>query len=97
MCCRSSNNSKRSVATLKKMRIDENDHLFWEDVKQKATKLDVDAPKLSRKRRAPTRIEEFFAGKSAPEYVNDVISHYGRIYFESKVSVINAIEDRFDQ
>ena len=54
------------------MKTDRNCHLFWEDVKQKATKLDVDAPKLYGKRRAPTRIEEFFSGKAAPKYTNDV-------------------------
>ena len=42
-------------------------HLFLEDAKQKATKIDVDAPKLSRKIRVPIRIEEFFSGKAAPE------------------------------
>ena len=46
---------------------------------QKARKLDVDAPKLSRKRRAPPRIEEFFVEKAAPKYTNDVISHYRKI------------------
>ena len=88
--------AKHTVATFKKMRTDKNCHLFWEDMEQKATKLDVDAPKLSRKRRAPTRIEEFFGGKAAPEYAND-ISHCRRIYFESLDSIINATEDRFDQ
>ena len=88
--------AKHTVATLKKMRTDKNYHLFWEDVKQEATKLDIDAPKLSRKRRASTRIEEFFGGKAAPEYANDVISLYGRIYFESLDCIINDIEDRFD-
>ena len=43
-----------------------------------ATKLDIDAPKLSQKKRAPT-IDEFgeynFGGKAATEYAN-VISHY---------------------
>ena len=72
-------------------------HLLWEYLKQKATKLDVDGPKLSRKRRALTRIEEFFCGKAAPEYANDVISHYCRICFEFLDCIINAIEDRFDQ
>ena len=56
--------ANHTVVTLKKMRTDENCHLFWEDMKQKATKLDVDAPELFRKRRA--RIEEFFGGKAAP-------------------------------
>ena len=92
MCCRSSN-KKHTVATPKKMSTDENFHLFWEDVKQK----DVDALKLSRKRRAPTRVEEFFDGKASPEYANDVVSHYHIIYFESVDCLINAIEDRFDQ
>ena len=47
-------------------------------MKQKATKLDADALKLSRKRRAATRIEVFFDKETAPEY--DVISHCRRIY-----------------
>ena len=88
--------AKHTVATLKKIKADENCHLFLEGVKQKATKLDFDAPKLSRKRTAPARIEELFGGKASLEYGNDVISHYHRIYFESLDCIINAIEDRFD-
>ena len=74
---------KHAVATLKKMRMEIKCFLFWEDVRQKGTKLDVYAPKLSRKRRAEPRIEEFFGEKAAPEYANDVISHYHKIYVES--------------
>ena len=59
--------------------------------------MDVDAPKLPRKRIAQTRIEEFFGRKAAPKYGNDVILHYRTIYFESLDCIINAIEDRFDQ
>ena len=48
------------------------------------TELEVDAPpKLSRKRRAPTRIKKFFGGKASSENANGVISDYSRIYFES--------------
>ena len=79
---------KYTVATLEKMGTDENCHLFWEVVKQKATKLDVDAPKLSRKRRSTTRMEEFFGRKAAPENANDVMSHYRRIYFISLDCII---------
>ena len=89
--------AKHTVATLKKMKADENCHLIWEDVKQKVTKIDVDAPQLYRKRKAPTRKEEFFGGKAAPKYTNDVISQYRRIYFESLDCIINDIEDLFDQ
>ena len=38
--------AKYIVATLEKMRTDENCHLFLEDVKQKATKLDVECTKI---------------------------------------------------
>ena len=62
-----------------------------------ATKSDVDALKLSGKRRAPTRIEEFFGGKAAPESANNVIFHYCRIYFKSLDCIINAIKDQSDQ
>ena len=58
-------------------------------MKQKATKLDVDAPKLSRQRRAPTRTEEFFGRKSAPDYDTDVISNYYRTSFETLDCIIN--------
>ena len=49
--------TKYTVTTLKKMKTDENCHLFWDDAKQKATKLNVNAPQLSTKKRAPTRTE----------------------------------------
>ena len=45
------------------MRTSENFHLFWEDTKQKVTNLDVDAPKLHKQRRAPTKTEEYFGEK----------------------------------
>ena len=79
------------------MRPDENCHLFWEDVKQKVTKLGVNATKLSRKKRAPTRIEQFFGGSAAPEYANDIISHDRGIYSETLYLIINATENQFDQ
>ena len=89
--------AKHIIATLKKIRTDENCHLFWEYVKQKVSKLDLDAPKLSKKTKAPTKTENIFGGKTAPEHANDVIFHYCRIYFESLDCLINALEDRFDQ
>ena len=52
---------------------------------------------MSRKRRAPTKIEELFGEKAAPEYANDGIFQYRRIYFKSLDCIINATEDRFDQ
>ena len=59
--------------------------------------MDDNAPKLSRKRIAPTRIEEFLDGKAAPEYTRDIIFHYCRIYFESLDFIVNTIDNPFDQ
>ena len=62
--------AKHTVATLKKVRTDEN---FPYIPGRCETKLDVNAPELSGQKRAPTRKEEIFGGKAAPEYANDVI------------------------
>ena len=62
----------------------------------KAEALDVDEPTLSRRRRPPSRIEDYY-GKAAPEFQADVILHYRRIYLESLDCIISAIRDRFDQ
>ena len=62
----------------------------------KAEALDVVEPTLSRRRRPPSRIDDYY-GKAAPEFPAEVISHYPRIYFESLDCIISAIRDRFDQ
>ena len=72
-------------------------HILWEDLRQKAIKLNLDSSKLPRKKRASTKIEQFFSRKAAAEYANDVILHYCRIYCESLTCIINAIENWFDQ
>ena len=62
----------------------------------KAEALDVDEPTLSRRRRPPSRIDDYY-GKAAPEFPADEISHYRRIYFELLDCIIIAIRDQFDQ
>ena len=88
--------AKNTASTLEKMRTDQNFDLFWTDVNSKAEALDVDEPTLSRRRRPPSRIDDYY-GKAAPEFPVDVISHYRRIYFESLDCIISAIRDRLDQ
>ena len=74
--------AKNTASTLEKMRTDQNFDLFWTDVNSKAEALDVDEPTLSRRRRHPSRIDDYY-GKAVPEFPADVILHYRRIYFES--------------
>ena len=52
---------------------------------------------MRRKKRAPVRIEECLGGGAEPEYDDDVVSYYRKIYYGSFGCIINAIEDRFDQ
>ena len=78
------------------MRSDEKFNLFWKDVENKSAIFDVDPPRLPRKKRAPDRIEECLGGSAAPEFVDDVVSYYRKIYYESLGCIINAIEDRLD-
>ena len=76
---------------------DEKFNLFWKDVENKAAILDVDPPRLPRKKRVPARIEECLGGSATPEFDDDVVSHNRKIYYEALDCIINAIEDRFDQ
>ena len=71
--------AKSTVDTLKKMRRDEKFKLFWKDVENKATIFDVDPPRFPIKKRAPARIEECLDGSVAPEFDDDVVSHYRKI------------------
>ena len=59
--------------------------------------FDVDPPIFRRKKRVPARIEQCLGASAVPEFDDDVLSHYRKIYYESLDCIINAIEDRFDQ
>ena len=52
---------------------------------------------MPRKKRSPARIKECLEGSSTPEFDDDVLSHFKKIYYETLDCIINAIEDRFDQ
>ena len=86
--------AKSTVNKLKKMRSDEKFNLFWKDVENKAAIFDVDPRRLPRKKRVPARIKECLGGSAAPEFDDDVVSHYRKIYYESLDYIINATEDR---
>ena len=78
------------------MRSDEKFNLFRKYFENKAAIFDVDPPRLPRKKRGPARIEECLGVSAAPEFDDDVVSHYRKIYYESLGCIINAIEDRLD-
>lgn len=51
-------------------------------------------PALPRKKKAPRRIE---IGEGTGDFQTTVADHYRAIYFEAMDSVIQCIDDRFDQ
>ncbi len=93
-----------TVDTMKGMRNDQDFKLFFESLKQKATKLDVGDPILPRKRHRPNYSALHHAGTSGSEesssgasYPSSVEAHYRACYFEALDAIIMAINDRFDQ
>ena len=65
--------SKKTVETLKKVRCDEKLELFWK-------------VKVTKKRRAPARIEECLEGNAAPKFGENIVSYYRKIYY--KLSIV---------
>ena len=66
-------------------------HMFFEKVRASAQKLEVNDPKLPRKRKNPSRYED---GEAPAEFLSTVEEHYRQIFFDM---VTNCIRDRFQQ
>ena len=93
-----------TVETLKGMRTGQAFDLFYESVKKKAAKLDVDEPTLPRKRRRPkysilqyVQGHEETARNTEAFHPESAADHYRIIYFDAIDTVVMAIKDRFEQ
>ena len=67
---------------------------FFSAVKIRSEALDVDEPKLPRRRKMPKRLE---TGTASPEFHSSVEEMYRQIYYEALDLAVNSITDRFDQ
>ena len=65
--------AKVCLSTLKGMREEASFHMFFEKVRASAQKLEVNDPKLPRKRKVPNRYED---GKAPAEFISTVEEHY---------------------
>ena len=87
-----------TIKVLEKLRSEENFDLFWENVSSKAKSLDMDEPKLPRKRGAPKRLEDFHGyGPAKPTQLGKPKDLYRKHYYESLDHVVNCIKERFNQ
>ena len=86
--------AKMTIATLNSIRNDEAFEQFWKTVNVKANKLDIDEPKLPRRRRKSKRHDD---GYHPGDFHDTPEAYYRQIYFEALDLIINCIEERFDQ
>ena len=87
-----------TVKVLEKLRSEEKFDLFWENVSAKAKSLDVDDPKLSRKRGAPKRLDDFQGyGPAKPAQPDTPKDLYRKHYYEALDHVVNCVKERFNQ
>ena len=83
-----------TVTTLQRIRNDECFGLFWQKMERARQPLDVEAPKLPRKRRTPRRYDD---GIAEPEFCDDPAPFFRQQYYEALDLVISGIKERFDQ
>lgn len=83
-----------TVKTIQSLRSDERCKLFWDSVCTSASNFEVGGPSLPRQRRRPLRYED---GNSTGHYSETPESFYRQVYFECIDSIVNCIQQRFDQ
>ena len=96
MCATEAQKISKNTRNPKKMRCDERFGLFQKDVQNKPANLRIGPSVLPRKRGGPPRIEECLGGNTAPEFDEDIVSYYRKIYYEALDIITNPITDHFD-
>ena len=83
-----------TIKTLQSIRTSESFKNFFETLKILRSQFNMEAPVLSRKRRAPKRIE---IGEGECYYIDNVEDYYHVQYFEAIDLAIAGITNQFDQ
>ena len=76
------------------MREEASFHMFFENVRASAQKLETNNPKLPRKRKVPSRYED---GEAPTEFVSTDEEHYRQFFYQTINMVANCVHDRFQQ
>ena len=85
---------RMTTTTLKSIRTEEMYQLFWQKIITQANELDIAAPTLPRKCKAPRCYEVGVGTGVTPSSPED---HFKAIYYEALNTVIGCISDRFKQ
>ena len=91
-CYEAQQTAKVRLSTLKGMREEVSFQMCFEKVGASAQKLEVNDPKLPRKRKVPSRFED---GEASAEFTSTVEEHYRQIFYQTIDMVTNCICDKF--
>ena len=72
----------------------ENFDTFWNETTEKATKLDIESPKLPRKRRVPRKYDE--SNDQGMNQFSDIKGKYRKLYYEVMDVTLSCLESRFN-
>ena len=72
--------AQMTVKAIQSLRNDSNYDLFWEKVMKMASEVDVEEPKLPRKRKVPRRYD---TGTAEAEFHSSPLVYYRQIYYEA--------------
>ena len=87
-----------TVNNLRNIRSEGGFNMFWDKILIHANRLDVDKPKLPRRKAPPKSLESYSGYGKGSEAVHDSPKDlYRKHYFEALDAVINCIDDRFEQ
>ena len=86
--------AKLTLDVLTSLRDEDSFKNFYARVLQDQDRLDVNAPSVPRKRKAPQRLQ---IGRTDGDFHSTPEDHYRQIYYEALDFVVQAISGRFDQ
>ena len=91
-CHKAQEIAKVCFSTLQSIREEASFHMFFQKVRSSARKLEIDDPRLPRKRKVSSHYEE---GEAPVEFVSTVEEH--KFYIKQLICFFNCIRDRFQQ
>ena len=76
------------------MREEASFRMFFEKVRASKRKLEINDPKLSKKRKSLSHYEE---GEAPVEFASTVEEHYRQIFYQAVDMIVSCIRDRIQQ
>ena len=92
--CKAQEIAKLYFSTLQGMREEASFRMLFEKVRASKQKLEINDPKLLKKRKVSSHYEE---GEAPVEFVSTVKQHYRQIFYQAVDMIVSCIRDRIQQ